>query len=72
MQFLKNRVGQHKSAVNKNNVDHSALAEHAITNAHSIDWSNYEVMATENRLKPRQIKKSKKRLPQRLPKRQSH
>jgi hypothetical protein len=55
MQFLKNRVGQHKSAVNKNNVDHSALAEHAITNAHSIDWSNYEVIATENRLKPRQI-----------------
>jgi hypothetical protein len=55
MQYLKLRIGQHKSAVRNRNKDHSALAEHAIDNQHSIDWINYDIVTNENRLKARQV-----------------
>jgi hypothetical protein len=57
MQYLKLRVGQHKSAMNTGNCGHSAFSEHAISNKHNIDWSNYSILvkiASENRLKNRQ------------------
>jgi Reverse transcriptase (RNA-dependent DNA polymerase) len=55
MQYLKTRIGQHKTAVKNKNKDHSALAEHAIDSKHNIDWLNYNVVKTENKLKTRQF-----------------
>jgi Reverse transcriptase (RNA-dependent DNA polymerase) len=54
-QYLKRRVGQHKSAVNKNANYYSAIAEHALDNNHSIDWNNYQIVATDTRDKNREI-----------------
>jgi hypothetical protein len=55
MQYLKTRVGQHKTAVNSRNSDYSALAEHAVKSGHNIDWVNFNVVTTDTRLRNRQI-----------------
>ena len=44
MQRLENRLKQHKYAVEKGNVQHSALTEHCLNNMHAIDWENTKII----------------------------
>jgi hypothetical protein len=55
MQYLKTRVGQHKTAVNSRNSDYSALAENAVQSGHNTDWVNFNVVTTDTRLRICQI-----------------
>jgi hypothetical protein len=47
MQYLKTRVGQHKTTVNPGNSDYSALVEHALQSGHQINWVDYAVVTTD-------------------------
>jgi hypothetical protein len=46
MQYLKIRVGEHKTVVYSGNSDHSAPT-HAIQSSHQINWVDYDVVATD-------------------------
>ena len=55
---LRDRVKQHKSATDKGKAEDSAIAEHAWTAHHTIDWDNVQVLDQETVEKRRQIKES--------------
>ena len=55
---LRDRVKQHKSATDKGKINDSAIAEHAWTSHHSIDWDNVKVLDQESGERHRQIKES--------------
>ena len=55
---LRDRVKQHKSATDKGKTTDSAIADHAWSSHHTIDWENVEVLDQESTDRRRIIKES--------------
>ena len=53
---LRDRVKQHRTAIDKGKSEDSAVAEHAWTAHHTIDWNNVQVLDQDSDDKHRQIK----------------
>ena len=55
---LKRRIEEHKKAVRLADFENSALAEHAWTESHRVDWDSVSILARQNDYTSRSIKES--------------
>ena len=42
------RLKEHKADIRNNRAQNSALAQHALTLKHNMDWDNFKILAYEN------------------------
>jgi len=55
---LQQRLEEHKRAVRSADFNSSALAEHAWTNGHPVDWANVKVLANPRDSKTRLVQEA--------------
>ena len=55
---LKERISEHRKAVEYGNILHSSVAEHAFEAHHEVDFDNIQVLDVENNMRRRQIREA--------------